>query len=157
MNRDAILATIIGFGIGLLVTGVIVLGPGLIKQIPNMQKLTLPTISWPTPAPKSVTPTAGSTLGTAATNQETPLIIDSPLPDAIENDNEILVSGKTTADSLVIVETGSGTSVSQANQTGKYAGKITLSEGKNEIIVTSYTRGKPQTRTVVVYYTEESL
>jgi len=83
------------------------------------------------------------------------LTIQSPLPEAIETKNETLVSGTVAPDSMVVIETDTTETVAVANSQGSYAGKITLREGKNDIIVTSYTQGKVQTQTVTVYYTPE--
>ena len=44
-----------------------------------------------------------------------------------------------------------------AQSDGKFAGKITLAEGKNEIIVTAYSKTKQISQTIVIYYTPESL
>lgn len=148
MNKDALLATIIGFGVGLIIAALVFLGPSLIKNFPGIK---LPDLSGimtmfspsdkakPTPTPKP--------------GEE--LTIQSPLPEAIESKNETLVSGTTAPDAMVVIETDGAEAVATANAQGAYAGKITLSEGKNDIIVTSYKEGKIQTQIVTVYYTPE--
>jgi len=40
---------------------------------------------------------------------------------------------------------------------GKFAGKVTLVEGKNDVVVTSYLNDKQATSAVITYYTEEEL
>ena len=80
MNKDALLATLIGFGIGLLITGLLLIGPDIAKLFPKIkfptisfsqnQKSTMPT---PTPTPKAPT-----------------FAITSPLPEAIENTSDLL-------------------------------------------------------------------
>lgn len=148
MNKDALLATIIGFGVGLIIAALVFLGPSLIKNFPgitwpDLSKLTIKFApankAKPTPTPK---PGEG-------------LTIQSPLPEAIEPKNETLVSGTVAPDSMVVIETNSTESVAVANSQGSYAGKIALNEGKNDITVTSYTKGKVQTQMVTVYYTPE--
>lgn len=148
MNKDALLATIIGFGVGLIIAALVFLGPSLIKNFPQIK---LPNMSGiasmftqankpkPTPTPK---PGEG-------------LTIQSPLPEAIEPKNETLVSGSAVPESIVVIETGSVETVAVANLQGAYAGKIALTEGKNDILVTSYANGKIQSTTVTVYYTPE--
>ena len=147
MNKDALLATLIGFGIGLLITGLLLLGPSVTKFLP---KVTLPKISFSQPKQKSApTPTP--------TPSQFTLTIDSPLAEAIENSTDLLVSGVTSSGSTVVIagSVDDTTVVSQSN--GKYAGKITLTEGKNDIVVTSYNTSKQASQTVTVYYTPESL
>lgn len=143
MNRDAIIATIIGFGIGLVITGIFLLGPNIIKYIP---KLTLPTIT----LPKSKTATTPATTPVPVT-----FSIDAPLTESMETTNSVLVSGSSPTGSLVVVEGPSDEIVISPNGDGKYAGKVALDEGKNEIFVTSYSNGKLQRLSVIVFYTPE--
>jgi len=145
MNKDALLATLIGFGIGLLITGVLLAGPNLLRMLPPIH---WPTISFstqkntpnPTPTPK--------------TNG---LSIESPLPDTIENSTDLLVTGAAVAGSTVVITGASDESVVMVKDDSKYAGKVTLVEGKNDITVTAYVAGKPTAQTVTVYYTQETL
>ncbi len=148
MNKDALLATVIGFGVGLIIAAAVFLGPSLIKNFPSIRLPNLSGISSlftqkdkpkPTPTPK---PGEG-------------LTIQSPLPEAIEPKNETLVSGSVQPESIVVIETDGTETVAVANAQGSYAGKIALTEGKNDIIVTSYTGEKVQMQTVTVYYTPE--
>lgn len=144
MNRDAILATLIGFGIGLLVTGILIISPSLVKSLPriSLPKLGLPQTQ-PKAPPTSVTPSALT------------LTLDSPLPESVESKNELLVSGKTNPMALVIIQGPLDESVTTADGEGRYAGKITLSEGKNEIKSTAYGNNQQSTQTAVVFYTPE--
>lgn len=138
MNRDAILATLIGLGLGLVITGIIVLGPTMTKNLP---KFSLPNILISKPTGPTPTPTPAFT----------GLTIDSPLPDSIATDTNIVVSGKTAAGSTVVVQGPTDEDVVEASQ-GAYAAKISLVEGKNEITVTSYSDTKIQTQTLSVFY-----
>ncbi len=143
MNKDALIATLIGFGVGLIITGLFLVGPSLVKGIP---KITLPTIQLS--PQKSVTPTPRP----AAAE----LTIDAPLPDAIETEGSILVSGSSPAGATVVIEGPTGDIVVNANENGKYAGTVALSEGKNEIVVTGHAGGRVFRQTVTVFYTPES-
>jgi len=154
MNKDALLATFIGFAVGLVITGSILYGPGFLKSIkvpaltfPKFPTITLPKFGKATPTP---TPSPAP--------KEHALAIDSPIADAIETDAQILVSGSTTPKAIVVIGGESDETVVVADADGKYAGKITLLEGKNTIQTASYTsEGKSATANVSVYYTEESL
>lgn len=143
MNKDAVVATIIGFGIGLVITSAFILGPNLVKSLP---KISLPTISFPKknlPPMPTPTPTVST------------LTIDAPIADTIESSTSILVSGTSAKDATVVVEGLVDEVVVTVNGEGKYAGKVTLVEGKNEINVTSYANGKTQKQSVIVFYTPE--
>lgn len=146
MNRDALLATLIGFGIGLVITGLLIIGPNLVKFFPA---ITFPKFSFSLPS-------GGKPIGTPTPQPET-LAIDSPLPDAIESKDQLLLSGTAPKHSVVVISGFEGDVVITANGDGKYAGTVTLVEGKNDIVVTSYQDKKVLTQTVSVYYTPEEL
>jgi hypothetical protein len=147
MNKDAILATIIGFIIGLLITGMLLVAPRIAHSLPKLN-IQLPSLSQlfpqgtPTPSPAPA---------------EFAVTIDSPLPESIESDDEVLVSGTTMAGSTVVIEGNINDIIVAVKDDGKYAGKIILVEGENEITVTSYNTEKQATETVMVFYTPEEL
>lgn len=148
MNKDALLATIIGFGIGLIIAAGVFLGPTVFRSLPHLR---LPDFSklvsrFQQAKPEEITPTPKP--------NET-LTIQSPLAESIELKNETLVTGSVAPESIVVIEGESGETVSAANGDGAFAGKVVLTEGKNDITVTSYTKDKVQTQTVRVYYTPE--
>ncbi len=145
MNKDALLATVIGFGIGLVITGILLVGPLISKSLPrlNLPKFALnqskqssaPTAS-PTPSPLGIT-------------------VSAPLPESIENEKDLLVSGTTTPGALVVIQGVNDDSVVQVKEDGKFAGKLTLSEGKNDVSITSYLKDKQSAQALTVYYTPE--
>ncbi len=145
MNKDALLATLIGFFIGLLITGLLLAGPNLAKMLPNLK---LPTINWPKAQQKT-------TLTPTPTPADFAVTIDSPLADSIEAKDEILVSGTTSPEAMVVVSGQIDDAVVKVKNDGKYAGKVSLNEGKNEITVTSYLKDKQISQTVTIFYTPE--
>lgn len=145
MNKDAILATLIGFGIGLLITGALLVGPTLVKNLPQIK---LPTISLQTQNP---TPTS------APTPTQVGVSIESPLAEAIETSDILLVSGKAPVGATVVIAGAVDETVVTVKEDGKFAGKVSLVEGKNDLIVTSYVQAQQTSQTVTVYYTPEEL
>lgn len=144
MNKDALLATLIGLGMGLIITGVIVVGPYLVKAIP---KITFPKISVSLPSMQqksnpTPTPMPGSFV----------FSIDSPIPDAVVTSGELLVSGSTQSAATVVVQGETDEDIVIADANGKYAGKINLTEGKNDVTVTSYSGQIVEHKTIAVYY-----
>ena len=153
MNKDALLATLIGFGIGLVITGAFLLGPHTIKSFPTISwpsiNLSLPQFgkkSEPAPVPTQQITTAPNELS-----------IDSPQSEMIATTQEFLVSGKAIPGSTIVIEGETDEVVTTTNADGTYAGKITLSEGKNTITVTSVMPDKQQSKLATVYYTQEKL
>lgn len=148
MNKDAWLATIIGFGVGLLIAAGVFLAPSIFTSLPKfrfpdltslLKKFEKTTKTIPTPTPKP----------------SDKLTIQSPLADSIEPKNETLVTGTSIPESIIVIEGESTETVVVANTQGAFAGKIALGEGKNDILVTSYAKESAQTQTVRVYYTPE--
>ncbi len=155
MNKDALFATLIGLGIGLLLTGIILVGPNIAKSLPSIKwpvisKITLPSFSFP----KKATPTPAA--DTASQSVKHTVTIDSPLDGAIEDKDTVLISGVTSKQSTVVIQGLVDDSVTVVNGDGKYAGKITLAEGKNDITVTSFNEQKEQAvKSITVFYTPE--
>jgi len=148
MNRDALLASLIGFGIGLLITGILLVGPNLIRGFP---RITLPKIAFLQKQTVHTTPTPSPTPPPVS------FTITSPLTEAIVATSDLLVSGTAAPSSIVVVAGPLDEDVMTVKDDGKYAGKISLVEGKNDVTVTSFTNGKGTVQTVTVFYTKENL
>ncbi len=147
MNKDALLATAIGFVIGLCITGLLLVGPSVLKMMPKLS-LQLPKIAQN--KPKDTKKADVKPVDFAFT-------IDSPIHESIESNDEILVSGTTLPQATVILQGASDDIVVESNTSGKYAGKISLVEGRNVVTVTSYLKDKQSTKSITVYYTPETL
>lgn len=146
MNKDAILATVIGLILGLSITAVFIFGPNLVKALP---KITFPTISLPKNTPK---PVPQPTIPPKAFG----VTITAPLPEAVEPKKDIVVSGMTETGATVVIQGPNDDDVVTAGVDGAYAGKVTASEGKNDITVMAYgSTGQQAQSTVTIYFTEE--
>lgn len=146
MNRDALLATLIGLALGLTITGILIVGPQLAKSFPNIK---LPALGFLRSSGKSATPPENQAKTVAFS-------VTSPLPEAIEGNDQLVVSGTAQPQALVVVTGVLDDDVIAVGADGKYAGKITLAEGKNDIAVTQYIAGKPTLNNVTIYYTPEN-
>ena len=146
MNRDALLASLIGFGIGLLITGVLLVGPTVVKGFPQIH---LPTISLP--VAKKAAPITPS-----PTPQSSAFAITSPSTDAVVATNDEVITGTSPVGSTVVIAGPNDEDVVMVNGDGKFTGKITLNEGKNDITVTSLVQGKPNILNITVYFTKET-
>lgn len=146
MNKDALLATLIGLAAGLVITGVLLLGPSLTKSFP---KLSLPRFTLPSFAKRGApSPTPTPPLALTIT-------IDSPLPEEIAVKDSLLVSGITLPGSMIVAQGPLDEDVVVTRDGGAYAAKVSLAEGENEITVTAYKDGKSVSQTVTVFYTPE--
>lgn len=145
MNRDALLASLIGFGIGLLITGILLVGPSLIKGFPQVH---LPKLALQSPQKSKTTPTP--------TPQPATFAITTPAPESVVTSTDLVVSGTALMGSTIVVAGPNDEDVVIIKEDGKFAGKITLIEGKNDITVTQYIQGKGTVLTTTVFYTKEN-
>ena len=149
MNKDALLATVIGFGVGLIIAALVFLGPTVFKNMPQIRMPNLASL-W-----SNFTAQKNNAAPTPTPKPNEVLSIQSPLPESIEQKNESLISGASPPNAIVVIEGESTENIIIANAEGSYAGKISLGEGKNEITVTSYAGANVQVQSVTVYYTPE--
>lgn len=145
MNRDAILATLIGFFIGLGLTGIIVAGPQFRAFIAQSN---IPLLSF-------TFGNRGDSFTPSNTEDNENLSIDTPLDEAIEPNNVVLVSGATHPGALVVAIGPVDEDIVEVGTDGAYAASITLVEGKNDIVVTSYRDDAQFTRTLTLFHTTE--
>ncbi len=145
MNKDALLASGIGFGIGLLITGAILLGPTLVTQL---------TTRRPTPTGDAQSGTQQA-LGANTNNgtSSTTVTIDSPSPESIMTQDSVEVSGKAPEGSVIVIAGDVDETALTVDSTGTYKGTIALKEGKNEISVSGILNGNPTVQKQIIFYT----
>lgn len=128
MNKDAILASVIGFGIGLIITGAILAGPNLIGKFNAMRKQSGSVASATTQTTPTVSPTG--------IPNNSSITIETPTSESIVTSQKLTVTGKAPQGAFVLVGGLLDETVVQATQ-GAYTATITLKEGKNDITVSS--------------------
>jgi len=156
MNRDAIVATLIGIIIGVCIAAVVLVGPKLGSFVSG---LPMPSFSLSLPKLPNFSKSS-DTANQPEQNKESAradLIIESPLPDSIISENTVLLSGKTTPNSTVIAQNQTGDWITNSNSDGTYALTITLSEGINTITLTSVADDVEYSKQIVLYQTDTAL
>lgn len=149
MNKDAILASVIGFTIGLCITGFLLVGPNILKNLPQ---ISLPKREQKTQQVASANPDNQNDTSVAGG-----FVVTDPQPDSLLNDKSLTVAGTAEPGSLVIIQGYSEETVVATGGEGKFTASLTLEEGKTDVVVTNYINGKPTALTIPVYYTEEEL
>jgi hypothetical protein len=142
MNKDALLASIIGFFIGLCITGGVILGPKLLSQLkqPAGQVASLETTGEISP---SITPSPVA--------EDQTLTIDRPKKEEIVNEPRITVSGKAPPRSILIIGSSEDEKVVETGDNTTYEATIALKEGKNDITVARISENKPIVERVTIY------
>lgn len=151
MNKDALLATGIGVFIGLAIAGIVLGMPVFLSVIK--------TVSIPVAFQKkepAVTPGSGNTLG-KTTDSSNVFSIDSPLEESVEQNSELLISGTANSGNIVVIQGEIDDTVTIANDQGAYAAKITLAEGINKLVISSFQGNQKKEITRTVYFTPQSL
>lgn len=145
MNKDAVLATIIGFIIGLCLTVIIVFGPNIFKSFLNIK---VPSINLPN---KKIT--INNPKNNAKNTQNDQFSISSPLNDTISDSSDLIVSGFAPESSTIILSSPIEDQIYNTTGKGEFLGKIKLKEGRNNISVSYIKDQKFETKSLNVYYT----
>jgi hypothetical protein len=151
MNKDALLATVIGFLIGVAITGGILFAPKVAKYLPHIQlPRTLTSLSFLNHKNQPVEPTPKTAPPPSAI-----FSVTSPLDQSLADSDSILVSGTAPAGTYVTIGGLSDESAVLVGKDGKFAGKISLGEGTNEITVSAFSGETVTNQKITVYYTPE--
>lgn len=137
MRKEVILAIIIGFALGLVITfGIWTANKALTKnktQTPDQETTTQVDVVTPTPSFF--------------------LEVSSPEDQSLSNEAKITLSGKTQPGATVVVAYETAEDIVDADENGAFASNITLVAGTNEIIITAFdANGNQVNKTVNVVY-----
>ncbi|PIU32986.1 hypothetical protein COY29_01255 [Candidatus Woesebacteria bacterium CG_4_10_14_0_2_um_filter_39_14] len=125
MKKEILIAIIIGFILGLVITFGIWTANKSLQENSKTQKT---EVSETQPVVTEISPEEG----------QIPLIISSPENNALVNQEKIEIIGQTTAQATVIILYEEGEEVFQADEKGEFSQEITLVGGANEIKITAF-------------------
>lgn len=137
MRKEVLIAIVIGFALGLVITfGIWTANRALKKPVSQEPEPVAQQETTPTPL-----------------TQEFSLVIDSPENNSISTEEKIQVSGQTAGSAVVVILYPEGEKILEANQEGKFSTEIELAGGQNEIIVSAYDQeGNEIKQTLTVVY-----
>ncbi|MGB9706837.1 MAG: Ig-like domain-containing protein [Microgenomates group bacterium] len=141
MRKEVLIAIIIGFTLGLIITfGVWQANKALKETAPKKEappQITEEQLPTPTPQPL--------------------LVITSPEDNSISNKEKIDVSGKTFPQATVVIIYEEGEKIVEADGGGNFSAEINLVGGANEITISAFDKdGNEMSKTLnVVYSTAE--
>lgn len=135
MRKEVLIAIIIGFGLGLVITFGIWTANKALKE-------TAPTTTVPTEEEVEVTP--------APTLE---LVITSPENNTISEEEIIEISGQTASRAIIAITYPEGEKLLEADEDGSFFTEISLIGGDNLIEVSAYNdEGDEATKTLTVVY-----
>ena len=141
MKKEIIIAIVIGFALGLLITFGIWTANKAIKNKPT------PTEETELFTPIEPTPTAA----------EFSLTIISPEDDSLINTSKVELKGSTVANAVIVIAEENGEKIIEADEEGSFATELALIAGTNEIKITAFnSEGDEVSQTLsLVYSTKE--
>lgn len=139
MKKEVLLAIIIGFGIGLLITFGIYTARTALENNPK-----------PSPPPQNPTNSQEPTATLSAQ-----LTITSPLNDTLIDNDTIQLKGKATPEAIITVITSKNQQIVSADDQGDFTTAVKLAGGANQIDITAFTAegSKTETKLNIVYST----
>ncbi len=140
MRKEVLIAIIIGFGLGLVITFGIWTANKALKERPPEEP--------PTEEVEEVTPTPAPKME---------LIITSPENNTISEEEIIEITGKTDSKAIIAIVYPDGEKLLEADEDGTFATEISLTGGDNLIEISAFNDQGDEAREVltVVYSTAE--
>lgn len=142
MRKEVLIAIIIGFALGLVITFGIWTANKALKETAPKKEAPEEFVEEqiPTPTPTQL------------------LVITSPEDNSISNKEKIEVSGKTFPQAVVVVLYEEGEKIIETDEEGNFNTEIALVGGANEITVTAYDKdGNEVSKSLTVVYSTAEL
>lgn len=138
MPKEALIAIIIGFLFGLLITF------GIYTANRSLKERAAPLASPPATSPTLASPSPAPTL-----------VINSPENESLVDEEEIIVNGRTSPEAIIAIFTESNEHLLTASREGTFSASIRLIKGVNNIKVTAVdkTSQKVEKNLTIVYST----
>lgn len=143
MNKDTVVASTIGFSLGLVAAIMLWVVPRIIPK----------TTLKPTPATTAQV--------VEETDDHTPaptgLTITSPVDGEIVTDSSIKITGTAPAADTVTISSPEQSVVIIPEKNGEFSSSIKVVEGANQIVLSSFTKGQRDAKTLSVYHYGEGI
>lgn len=143
MNKDAVLASVIGFGIGLVITGGIILGPDLFT------KLKATVSQW------SVAQSTNDTTDSTDTTDQPGdhhFMVNAPENESIVDSKTVTITGTALPESTIVISSPVEETVVQVQDDGTFTGDVSVQDGNTGLSVVNITSDKQEVKTLTVYY-----
>lgn len=124
MRKEILLAIFVGMSLGLMITF------GIYQGRQNS------TTKQNTDSNRAIINPVSSDSATLQ-NNAAELVINSPEPNLLSKEEEIIVSGMSNPDSFIIIFVNDQEYITNADEAGNFSSKVTLEEGGNLLNVTS--------------------
>lgn len=143
MRKEVLIAIIIGFALGLVITFGVWTANRAIKETAPQEEGPAEEVEVEEPTPTPI--------------PQLSLTITAPKDNSISNEEKIEVSGKTAPQAIVVILYQEGEKILEADEKGSFDTEITLAGGANEIEISAHDQEGNETTQIltVVYSTAE--
>ena len=143
MRKEVLIAIIIGFALGLVITFGVWTANRAIKETAPQEEGPAEEVKVEEPTPTPI--------------PQFSLTITTPKDNSISNEEGVEVSGKTTPQAIVVILYQEGEKILEADEKGEFSTEITLAGGANEIEISAHDQEGNETTQIltVVYSTAE--
>ncbi|MEK7165886.1 MAG: hypothetical protein AAB874_03730 [Patescibacteria group bacterium] len=143
MNKDTVVASIIGFSLGLVAAIALWVVPRVLpKQAPATDLV-------------ASSETGSKKTPDVETNEAKSLVISAPQDGEIVNSARVGIKGTAEAADFIIISTPKD-SIVLSPSNGEFSENLDLTEGNNELVFTKYSRGQYESKRLNVFYYAES-
>lgn len=137
MRKEVLIAIIIGFALGLVITFGVWTANRAIKETAPQKEGSTEEVKEPTPTPAP----------------QLPLIVTTPKDNSIIDEEKIEVTGKTAPQAIVVILYQEGEKILEADEKGNFNTEITLVGGDNKIEISAHDQeGDEITQILTVVY-----
>lgn len=141
MNKDTIVASVIGFGLGLIAA---------------ISLWVVPRI-FPKNLPQTTTTQESTSANNSATSAKSEFQITSPKDGEIVKSGSVKLTGQAPGAQLVIVTSSSESVVTTPSADGNFEANVPLKEGVNQLVVAALTDNQETIRELSIYYFNQEL
>lgn len=125
MRKEILLAIFVGMSLGLMITFGVYQGR---QQSTIKQNLS---------SNQAITEVESTGSATLAESESFELLINSPEPNLLTNEAELMVAGRSTPNSFIVVFVNDQEFITTTDEAGDFSTKVELEEGGNLLLVTS--------------------
>jgi hypothetical protein len=139
MNKDTVVASVIGFGLGLVAAIALWVVPRVFPA-------------------KHVSPASTETVSASPTTSDTTAFtLSTPVDGQITQDSSVKIEGTAKKDSTIVVSTTTGSTTITPDDGGKFSTKVDLSLGANDITVADFGDSTEESKELFVYYYQDQI
>lgn len=144
MNKDTVVASVIGFSLGLVAAIALWVIPRVLpKPVPSTNQV-------------AINETDSKKSPDTSSSEDKSLVITAPLDGEIASSQQVSIKGSVDTADFIIISTPDDSKVLSPLANGEFSENLDLSEGNNSLVITKYSEGQYESKLLNVFYYAES-